>query len=97
MLRWTGSALGETELACPEVGGIAGRLFAFGGGVAAGQLTGDSTFGGNGLQVDVATRVTEGENSVMAVTLKTKDERRRRHRAELAGRGWALAPHRPAR
>ena len=39
-------------------------------GEAAAQLTPDSTFDGNGLKVDVATRVTESANTPVSVTLK---------------------------
>ena len=45
-------------------------VFALVGGEAAAQLTADGTFDGNGLKVDVATRVAEGANATIAVTLK---------------------------
>ena len=45
-------------------------VFALGFGEAAAQLTADSTFGGNGLRVDVAAQVAEGANAEMAVSLK---------------------------
>ena len=45
-------------------------VFALGGGEAAAQLTADGTFDGNGLRVDVASRVTEGASATITVTLK---------------------------
>ena len=45
-------------------------VFALVGGEAAAQLTADGTFHGNGLKVDVASRVAEGANATIAVTLK---------------------------
>ena len=45
-------------------------VFALGAGEAAAQLIADTTFDGNGLKVDVASRVTEGGSTTITVTVK---------------------------
>ena len=71
MRLWTGARRAGRSWCVPKkwAAGLA-AVFALGAGEAAAQLTADDTFGGNGLQVDVAARVTEGANAAIAVTLK---------------------------
>ena len=64
------SDAGERVSGRCEVGG--GTVCALGGGEAAAQLTPDSTFDGNGLKVDVASRVVEGASTTITVTLKAR-------------------------
>ena len=71
MLAWTGAMRagpGQRALTWAAARAV---VFALGsGGEAAAQLTPDNTFDGNGLKVDLATRVAEGTSATIAVTAK---------------------------
>ena len=70
MRLWTGTGRARRSRPVPKRAAALAAVFALGGSEAAAQLTADGTFGGNGLEVDVSARVTEGANAAIAVTLK---------------------------
>ena len=70
MPRCTGAMRTGGPRPAPRWAALLAAVFAVGGGEAAAQLTADGTFDGNGLKVDVASRVTEGASATITVTLK---------------------------